>query len=51
LRSKKTEPGTPHLLSLTQDIVAWSQEGKCGLKYVIHISGGPVETLDQDDSS
>jgi hypothetical protein len=38
---KKAEPVTPHLLSLNQDIVAWSQGGKCGLKYVIHISGGP----------
>jgi hypothetical protein len=28
---------TPHLLSLNQDIVAWSQEGKCGLKYVMQI--------------
>jgi len=26
---------TPHFLSLNQYIVAWSQEGKCGLKYVI----------------
>jgi hypothetical protein len=28
---------TLHLLRLNQDIVAWSQEEKCGLKYVIHI--------------
>jgi hypothetical protein len=35
LRRKKTEPRTPHFLSLNQDIVAGSQGGKCGLKYVI----------------
>jgi len=34
LRRKKAEPKTPHFLSLNQDIVAWSQEEKCGLKYV-----------------
>jgi hypothetical protein len=28
---KKAEPRTPHLLSLNQDIVAWSQEEKCGV--------------------
>ena len=33
--TKKAEPRTPHLPSLNQDIVAWSQEEKCGLKYVI----------------
>ena len=37
LRSKNAESKTPHFRSLNQDIVAWSQEGKCGLKYVIHI--------------
>jgi len=26
---KKAEPRTPRLLSLNQDIVAWSQEEKC----------------------
>jgi len=30
---------TPHFLSLNQDIVAWSQEEKCGLKYAIHSPG------------
>jgi hypothetical protein len=35
LRSKKAEPRTPHFLSLNQDIVAWSQEKKCGLKYTV----------------
>jgi len=35
LRRKKAEPRTPHFLSLNQDIVAWSQEEKCGLKYVM----------------
>jgi len=34
--TKKAESMTPHLLSLNQDIVAWSLEVKCGLKYVIH---------------
>ncbi len=39
---KKAEPKTPHFLSLNQDIVAWSQDEKCRLKYVIHILMGPV---------
>ena len=29
LRRKKAEPGTPQFLSLNQDIVVWSQKGKC----------------------
>jgi hypothetical protein len=33
------EPKTPHLLCLEQNILAWSQEEECGLKYVIHIPG------------
>ncbi len=33
VEKKKAEPRTPHFLSLNQDIVAWSQEEKCGLKY------------------
>ena len=33
LKSKIAEPGTPHFLSLNQDIVGWSLEEKCGLKY------------------
>ena len=37
VEKKKAEPKTPHLLSLNQDIVAGSQNEKCGLKYVIHI--------------
>jgi len=32
---KKAEPKTPHFLSLNQDIVVYSQEQKCGLKYVM----------------
>ncbi|MGB6279370.1 MAG: hypothetical protein WBG91_04090, partial [Syntrophobacteria bacterium] len=36
LRRKNAKPRTPHLLSLNQDIVAWSQGEKCGLKYVIY---------------
>ena len=36
VEKKKAEPGTPHFLSLSQDIVAGSQEEKCGLKYVMH---------------
>jgi len=36
---KKAEPKTPHFLSFNQDIVACSQEGKWGLKYVIHSFG------------
>ena len=44
LRRKKAEPKTPHLLSWNQDIVAWSQKQKCGLKYVIHITDWPVWT-------
>ena len=37
IEKKKAEPRTPHFLSLNQDAVAWPQEEKCGLKYVIHI--------------
>ena len=32
LGNKKAERKTPHFLSLSQDIVAQSQEEKCGLK-------------------
>jgi len=39
---KKAELKTPHFLSLNQDIVASPQDEKCGLKYVIHISGSPA---------
>jgi hypothetical protein len=35
VEKKKAELKTPHFLSLNQDIVAWSQKEKCGLKYVI----------------
>ena len=35
VEKKKAEPVTPHFLSLNQDIVAGSQEVKCGLKYGI----------------
>jgi hypothetical protein len=31
LRRKKAEPKTPHFFTLNQDIVAWSQEEKCGV--------------------
>ena len=48
-RRKKAEPKTPHFLSLNQDIVAWSQDEKCGLKYVICTFGRPVRTLDHND--
>jgi len=41
-QKKKAEPKTPHFLSLSQDIVGSSQDEKCGLKYVIHISGSPA---------
>jgi hypothetical protein len=34
VEKKKAEPGTPHLFSLNQDIVAWSQKAKWRLKYV-----------------
>ena len=33
VEKKKAEPRTPHFLSSNQDIVAWSQEEKWGLKY------------------
>jgi hypothetical protein len=39
VEKKKAEPKTPHFLSLNQYIVAWSQEEKCGLKYVSHSPG------------
>ena len=42
VEKKKAEPKTPHFLGLDQDIVAWPQEEKCRLKYVIHISGSPA---------
>ena len=35
---------TPHFLSLNQDIVAWSQEEKCVLKYVMSTSGSSMQT-------
>jgi len=35
IEKKKAEPKTPHFLSLKQDMVACSQEGKCELKYVM----------------
>jgi hypothetical protein len=43
LRSKNAESKTPHFRSLNQDIVAWSQEKKCGLKYVIYTPGRLIE--------
>jgi len=45
LRRKKAEPKTPHFLSLNQDIVAWSQEEKCKLKYVMFSLSRPEGTL------
>jgi len=42
--TKKAEPTTPHLLSFNQDIVVWSLEGKCRLKYVISTPAGPFST-------
>ncbi len=41
--TKKAELRTPHLLSLNQSIVAWSQKGKCELKYVMHSPAKVVE--------
>ena len=38
VEKKKAEPVTPHFLGLNQDMVAWFQEVKCGLKYVIQTS-------------
>ena len=35
--TKKRSQELRIFLVLNQDIVAWSQEEKCGLKYVIHI--------------
>ncbi len=35
LKRKEAEQKTPHFFSLNQGIVAWSQEEKCGLKYVM----------------
>ena len=40
---------TPHFLNLNQDIVAWSQEGKCVLKYVIHSCRRPERSLRAKD--
>jgi len=47
--NKKAEPRTPNLLSLNQDIVAWSQEEKCGLKYVIQTLSKPVRSSGIND--
>ena len=44
LKRKKRSQKLPHFLSLNQDIVARSQEEKCGLKYVIHSPGMLVLT-------
>jgi hypothetical protein len=33
VEKKEAESKTPHFLSLNQDIVAWSQNEKCRLKY------------------
>ena len=49
IQQKKAEPKTPHFLNLNQDIVAGSQEEKCGLKYVMHTSTYSVRTLDHND--
>mgnify|MGYP001824191682 CR=1 FL=1 len=43
LEKKKAEPKTPHFLSLNQYIVPWSQNEKCGLKYVMHSPAKVVE--------
>jgi len=44
--TKKAEPRTPHFLSLNQDIVAWSQNEKCRLKYVMFTQSKiPTELL------
>ena len=45
LRRKKTEPKTPHFRSLNQDIVVWSQEEKCELKYDILIFSRQLQRL------
>ena len=42
VEKKKAEPRTPHFPGLSQDIIAWSQEGKWGLKYVIFDVGKPL---------
>ena len=34
-----------------QNLVAWSQDEKCGLKYDIHTSTSSVRTLDQNDTA
>jgi hypothetical protein len=39
---EKSGAEAPHLLRLNQDIVAWSQKQKCGLKYVIYTFGKKV---------
>ncbi len=43
VEKKRAERKTQLLLSLDQDIVAWSQGQECGLKYVIHAPGRSVE--------
>jgi hypothetical protein len=42
---QKSGAEAPHLLSSNQDIVALSQEEKCGLKYVIYTFRETMRTL------
>ena len=51
LRRKKAEPKTPHFLSLNQDIVAWPQEEKCELKYVIYTFGNFLEKYSEEEAN
>jgi hypothetical protein len=49
---KNTEPRTPHFLNLNQDIVASSQDEKCGLKYDIFSQyQKPIEILSASNCS
>ena len=43
MRNHRTQPVTPHLLSLNQDIVPSLKMQKCGLKYVMHSPAKVVE--------
>lgn len=43
--TKKTESMTPRFLNLNQDIVGWSPEVKCALKYVMFTQSRKSEKL------
>jgi len=49
VEKKKAKQKTPHFFSLNQDIVPWSSEEKCELKYVIYIFSRQVRIANIDN--